>query len=530
MSVPSERVEFVVKRRPTNTRGLVNETASKELIFAVVGPIGSGTTDIAKQLVQLAKDSLKTPHVVHMKASDVIGRTMDTASLDGLNALQRAQRLQDAGDELRNGDEPAVGSLLVAEIRSKRKAFDSEDETPGTADVSKLHPDRKEDHYKVYVIDSLKHPAEVELLRSVYREAFCLVGVVCEEAIREQRLQNGKCSASSLRDIRELMKRDEDASQGWGQKVSKTFHMADFFIDNTPDRFLKDGKENPTWVVSDRLGRLLDILRGEKVVRPMPSETGMFHAAGAQYRSACLSRQVGAALTDAKGNLIATGTNEVPKSGGGVYGGDFESESGGNVADHRCAVTNKYCSNTRVQGEIMDEVIESIEELKNATDKEKIKHALKNTSLGRLLEFSRAVHAEMDAILSATREGNSTVGAKLFVTTFPCHYCARHIVSAGIDEVQFIEPYPKSRAFSLHGDAIEKVFSQWHKKPPEKPEKVLFRPFAGIAPRLYVRAFLKNRDLKNKAGDLEVGSPMWAPGLLQKSYTELERLLEGEDS
>ena len=37
--------------------------------------------------------------------------------------------------------------------------------------------------------------------------------------------------------------------------------------------------------------------------------------------------------------------------------------------------------------------------------------------------------------MSAGRKGASTLGTRLFVTTFPCHYCARHIVSAGVDEV-----------------------------------------------------------------------------------------------
>jgi deoxycytidylate deaminase len=241
-------------------------------------------------------------------------------------------------------------------------------------------------------------------------------------------------------------------------------------------------------------------------------------------RSACLSRQVGASLTDSKGNLIATGTNEVPKAGGGVYGGDFAFELGESPVDERCSVTKHYCSNTRIQAEIVQEVINAIPQLRDADDHMPIRKALGKTSLGRLLEFSRAVHAEMDAILSATRSGSSTVGCKLFVTTFPCHYCARHIVSAGIDEVQFIEPYPKSRAFSLHGDAIKRMKHEV----PAQHYKVLFRPFTGVAPRLYVRAFLKNRDLKSKLGEQVVGQPKWAPGLLQKSYLEIEKVL-GDD-
>ncbi|MFZ2991103.1 MAG: hypothetical protein WA086_24140, partial [Ideonella sp.] len=330
MSVPSEKIHFKKRR---STRVLINEHASKELIFAVVGPVGSGTTSVALKLSQLAATSLNTQRVIHIKASEVIAQSINPTDLKDKGPLERASLLQDAGDSLRKDDEPAIGALLVAEIKAQRAKFDEADKTPNAGDVSLLHADKRREQHRVYILDSLKHPAEVELLRAVYREAFCLVGVVCEEGVRESRLSTGKCQDSSLKEIRALMKRDEDAEQSWGQKVSKTFHMSDFFVDNTPDRMVND-KENPAWVVPDKLGRLLDVLIGEKIVRPLPSETGMFHAYGAQLRSACLSRQVGAALTDSNGNVIATGTNEVPKAGGGVYGGDFASE-GGEGADER---------------------------------------------------------------------------------------------------------------------------------------------------------------------------------------------------
>ena len=72
-----------------------------------------------------------------------------------------------------------------------------------------------------------------------------------------------------------------------------------------------------------------------------------------------------------------------------------------------------------------------------------------------LIEFSRSIHAEMHAILSAARSNGSKIsGGKLFVTTYPCHACARHIIAAGIQEVLYIEPYRKSLAMKLHDDAI----------------------------------------------------------------------------
>src|SRR4029077_14612650 len=79
---------------------------------------------------------------------------------------------------------------------------------------------------------------------------------------------------------------------------------------------------------------------------------------------------------------------------------------------------------------------------------------LKGSRLTNLTEFVRAVHAEMEAILSAARTGVSTRRAILYCTTFPCHNCAKHIIDAGIKRVVYIEPYAKSLSSTLHEDAI----------------------------------------------------------------------------
>lgn len=149
----------------------------------------------------------------------------------------------------------------------------------------------------------------------------------------------------------------------------------------------------------------------------------------------------------------------------------------------------------------------------------------------------------MDAILSASRQGISTKGTILYVTTFPCHNCARHIVAAGVDEVQFIEPYLKSRALPLHNDVIITDRKNW--KPPslleresdrnEQPSQVLFCPFVGVAPRFYRRAFYKDRDLKdNQTGVMLTlfGLPEGKgdPPLLRVSYAQMEaKLVQGRE-
>jgi dCMP deaminase len=51
------------------------------------------------------------------------------------------------------------------------------------------------------------------------------------------------------------------------------------------------------------------------------------------------------------------------------------------------------------------------------------------------------IHAEMNAILFAAKEGISTKGCSLYVTHAPCENCSKHIIQAGIIEVVYINEY-----------------------------------------------------------------------------------------
>jgi deoxycytidylate deaminase len=506
-----------LKQKPSGDLGqapfqsAVTDLMANELVFAVVGPVGSGTSEIAEALEGLLNDCGYDAAI--LKARTVIETAAQKMgiAIPQTPKLAQSKALQDAGDSVREGskDNAAVAVGLVDLIRNKRAEKQSAQIAPGLV----VEPDGT---MRAYILDSLRHPQEVALLRRVYQDAFCLIGVFCHETERTKRLRDDKYRDASADDIEKFMERDENAPEGHGQKVADTFHLADYFIDNTVVRLKKMGaatEENKEWDVPDQLGRLVDILTHRRIVRPRPGEMGMFHAYGARMRSSCLSRQVGAALMDSSGSLIATGTNEVPRAGGGVYGGvlaDIGTGEPDAESDFRCFVHNGYCSNTREQNAIIKELFSSIGELQEITMSDDLLKRVRKTRIGQLIEFSRAVHAEMDVLLSAARSGAKTGDTRLFVTTFPCHNCARHIVSAGVVEVQYIEPYLKSRAIPLHGDAIVTNPKAWNRPEPGKAlaangatPNVLFRPFIGVAPRLYRRAFLKDRDLKdNITGDM----------------------------
>ncbi|MAE69656.1 MAG: cytidine deaminase [Gemmatimonadetes bacterium] len=320
---------------------------------------------------------------------------------------------------------------------------------------------------RAFVLRQLKRPEEVHLLRRTYGEGFVLLGVYCRRSEREKNLR--KAGVSDER-VEELIIRDEHEARMGGQALRDTFHLADLFLE----------VGNDLDAVKQDLSRMLDLLFGFGISTPTRAESGMFHAHAASLRSAQLGRQVGAALLTTDGDMISVGTNEVPRSGGGLY---WEGDSPDD-RDHK----RGRDSSDEAKEEIVREILDVLDDTWRNTpseDKQRLLsdriQELRTTRIMSLTEFGRAVHAEAEAIVSAARRGTATAKSELYCTTFPCHVCAKHIVAAGIRSVTYIEPYPKSRALDLHNDSISLE--------DEEDGKVLFRPFVGVAPRAFERLF-----------------------------------------
>lgn len=60
---------------------------------------------------------------------------------------------------------------------------------------------------------------------------------------------------------------------------------------------------------------------------------------------------------------------------------------------------------------------------------------------GERIDLTSAGHAEAAIVSTAARNGVVTLGASIFVTTFPCPTCAQIIARAGIKRLFFIEGY-----------------------------------------------------------------------------------------
>lgn len=418
-----------------------------ELVIGLVAPVGVNLDDVQNRLKSFFTQFRYTFNFIQV--SELCKSYLDIDAKEK-NELERLDSAMNNGKLLREkyqrGDFYAL--LAINAINEQRPTVEN-----GPAPL-KRH---------VHVIRSLKHPDEVETLRRVYGDGFFLLGVSSSIKSRKYYLQEMKGVPQEQLD--RLIKRDDKEAGDFGQKTRDVFQLADAFV-TTDD----------TGRLSGQLSRILDLLFSNPVVSPTADEYAMFLAYAASLRSADLSRQVGAVIANPYSDIIATGANDVPRFGGGLY---WPGED-----DRRDHVLRKD-SNEEEKREIILRIMKKLHPNANETDESLIDEGtklLKDTGLLNITEYGRAVHAEMEAILSAARNGVSVRDSTLYSTTYPCHNCAKHIVAAGISTVKYIEPYPKSYALKLHGDSIEANGE-------DDPEKVHFEPFVGIGPRRFVDLF-----------------------------------------
>ncbi|MEZ8158934.1 anti-phage dCTP deaminase [Vibrio splendidus] len=467
MSKENTAPTLVQSKTPDNTTKHIQNRRSQELVIGLCGAVGSGVKGLKDTLTIALKASGYDIH--HVRISDQISRICG-GGLSNLEGYERYEKLQDAGDSLRQQYKTTfLAEVAINEITITRdKLFGSASEAD-QGDVVKT------EKKVAYLIDQLKHPDEISLLRTVYPNNFYQVALIRTEKERKVNLSEEQISAG---EIDALIRRDRKASDDHGQQVEKALYSADYFIRNEANQ----GKQ-----LKSSVTRFVNLIHGQIGITPTHDEIGLFSAYSEALKSACLSRQVGAAIMDDNGRVIATGCNDVPKYNGGLY--DAHSAD----KDFRCT-HQKRCSNDKhkaiLEGEI--ESVLKLNKLPAQKAKELASLIINETKAKSIIEYSRAIHAEMDAITSLARTSSSSTQDKiLYCTTYPCHNCARHIVAAGIKRVVYIEPYEKSLAMQLHGDAITDS---------NESNKVSFEAFEGVAPNRYESFFKFNNKRKDKTG------------------------------
>jgi dCMP deaminase len=313
------------------------------MILGVAGLNGAGKGEVVRFLAARSFD----PHSL----SDVIREELRARGL-----AETRERMIEIGRALREAEGPGA----LAERLSRR-----------------LAPDRN------HVIDSIRHPAEVEVLRR-RSERFQLLWVEAAEATRLARIRARARPGDpeSQEQLRELEGRELGSPDAAAQQLLAVRELAEIAIAN-------DGSLEELHAALQRLlGRSLYF------ERPSWDEYFMSIARVVATRSNCVKRKVAALITLDR-RIISTGYNGTPR---GVR----------NCNEGGCPRCNAFAEG----GTRLDECLCS--------------------------------HGEENALTQAAYHGVSVRGGTLYTTFCPCLICTKMIINAGLLEVVYNASYPLS--------------------------------------------------------------------------------------
>lgn len=282
-------------------------------------------------------------------------------------------------------------------------------------------------------IDSLRNPFEIHYFKNKFKN-FYVISINVEEEDRKSRLKLPPEESDNMDRAEYPSQFQSDAELFYHQNIQLCIENADIHLHNE-----KDQNE----AVVTQLVKYIALILHPGLITPTREERCMQIAYNAKLNSGCLSRQVGAVITDDDYSVKAIGWNDVPHN-----------QISCNLRD-----TSNYC--TGKSSKLFSEF-----ELKNELFKKAIKcinssfEKCKKNAYGLNCHYcfkdiynslennknqvhTRSLHAEENAFLQITKYGGNAIkGGKLFVTASPCELCSKKSYQLGIEHIYYIDPYP----------------------------------------------------------------------------------------
>ncbi len=256
------------------------------------------------------------------------------------------------------------------------------------------------DPEKHYVIDSIRHPSEVQVFRR--RTDFLLAAVRAPERLRFERLRQRarESDPKTFEEFQGLEQREAASQNKSDQQMDQAIHLHDALLENT----------GPLKMLHEKVRELL-LEFSKKQVRPDWDPYFMGIAKVVALRSNCIKRKVAAVIVKDK-RIIATGYNGTPR---GVK----------NCSEGGCPRCNSIDPS------------------------------------GKGLEECLCSHAEENAIVQSAYHGVNIKDSMLYTTFSPCLICTKMIINGGIREVVYNVDYPMSevslKLFEEAGVVIKKL-------------------------------------------------------------------------
>ncbi|HCZ39734.1 MAG TPA: deoxycytidylate deaminase [Brochothrix thermosphacta] len=302
---------------------------------------------------------------------------------------------------------------------------------------------RELSHGKAFiVIDAIRNPYEAKFFKDRYA-AFHLISINAPDEHRTKYLQ--KLHKFSP----EQIKRIEDEESGKGKSeykhltnpnIKKCIEISDIHIFNPKNEYDNNN------ILKAQLAWYFALMKHPGLISPTSMERVMQVAYTVKLNSGCISRQVGAVVTDQDNSVKSVGWNDVAKGqvpcamrslNGLMHDFDpmkyssyernnekFREKARQKLIDFTQIGNNGVVLSGRNLSYCFKDIHNSIEKQSNQV-------------------HTRALHAEENAFLQLAKYGGHGItGGRLYTTASPCELCAKKAYQLAISEIVFIDPYP----------------------------------------------------------------------------------------
>lgn len=312
------------------------------------------------------------------------------------------------------------------------------------------------------VIDAIRNSFEALYFQERYA-AFYLVAISCDDQERISRLHKIGYSTDDISklDAEEYPSKDiSDETSYSAQDIQSCLQRADIYINNENAQ----RRTEEFHKLANQLIKFISLIQHPGLVTPTSIERCMQLAYTAKLNSGCISRQVGAAITDTNFAIKAIGWNDTPhgqvpcilRSREDLLSGadrsaysEYES-SDKDFLNFFNTHHKKYIPITSTGLNIP--YCFSTEYNSYRADKLNVPKYDKNQV------HTRSLHAEENAFLQLSKYGGQGIeGGFLFTTASPCELCGKKAYQLGITNIYYIDPYP--------GISMTHVLASGTKKP-----------------------------------------------------------------
>ena len=198
-----------------------------------------------------------------------------------------------------------------------------------------------------------------------------------------------------------------------------------------------------------QLIKFLSLLFHPGLITPSAEERSMQIAYNAKVNSGCISRQVGAVITDKNHSIKAIGWNDVAKNQIPCNLRSIKDLIDGKNEDHysefELGETDRYKDNKTFKEKIKSSVsLKLIDQKLQGRNCSFCFKSCHNSFEGKSNQVhTRSLHAEENAMLQITTYGGQGVkNGYLYTTASPCELCSKKAFQLGIEKIYFIDPYP----------------------------------------------------------------------------------------